>query len=380
MNKKKLHILFLNSWYPSRIFPQNGDFIQRHAEAVALRHQITVLHVVTDPTVSKTEITDHQINEVRTLIAYVRSKGLGFLKLLQFAQTYFTLLKMVEPFDLIHINRIYPAGLIGLFIKYKYKKPLLLSEHFTGYLAERAGDLSKMEKKLTAFICSNADHITTVSENLNRRMQRLGFKNAYSVVPNVVDTALFKPLGKKSELFHILHISNMLDQHKNVSGILRVIKRLEMEKVKFRFVMVGEGSAQYEPLIRELGIHKESIILKEQIPHNEIPAYMQAADLFVLFSNYENQPCVILEAFSCGVPVISTDTGGIAEFFPEDFGRLIPVKDEEALFYAILDQMKGPAPNPIKLHKYAIANFDKMVIAERFTAIYENLISRQNGH
>ncbi len=380
MNKKKLHILFLNSWYPSLVLPQNGDFIQRHAEAVALKHQITVIHVVTDPTVSKTEITDHQINEVRTLIAYVRPKGLGFLKLLQFAQTYFTLLEMVEPFDLIHVNRIYPAGLIGLFIKYKYKKPLLLSEHFTGYLDERAGDLSKMEKKLTAFICSSADHITTVSENLNRSMQQLGFKNTYSVVPNVVDTALFKPLGKKSELFHILHISNMLDQHKNVSGILRVIKRLEMEKVKFRFIMVGEGSAQYEPLIRELGIHKESIVLKEQIPHNEIPAYLQAADLFVLFSNYENLPCVILEAFSCGVPVISTDTGGIAEFFPEYFGRLIPVKDEEALFYAILDQMKGPAPDPIKLHNYAIANFDKMVIAERFSSIYENLISRQNGH
>jgi len=119
LNKKKLHILFLNSWYPSLVLPQNGDFIQRHAEAVALKHQITVIHVVTDPTVSKTEITDHQINEVRTLIAYVRPKGLGFLKLLQFAQTYFTLLEMVEPFDLIHVNRIYPAGLIGLFIKYK---------------------------------------------------------------------------------------------------------------------------------------------------------------------------------------------------------------------------------------------------------------------
>lgn len=379
MNKKKLHILFLNSWYPSRVFPQNGDFIQRHAEAVALKHQITVLHVVTDPSVSETEITDQQINEVRTLIAYVRPKSLGFLKLLQFTQTYFTLLKKAEPFDLIHVNRIYPAGLIGLFIKYKYKKPLLLTEHYTGYLPQRAADLSRTEKKLAAFICSKADHICTVSENLNINMQLLGFKNAYSVVPNVVDTGLFKPADKKSEIFHMLHISSMLDQHKNVSGLLRVIKRLEKEKAKFRFVMIGEGSAQYEPLIKELGIHKENIVLKEQIPHNEIAAYMQAADLFVLFSNYENLPCVILEAFACGVPVISTDTGGTAEFFPEDFGKLIPVQDEEALFYAILDQMKGPAPDPIKMHNYAIANFDKMVIAERFTAIYENLISRQNG-
>ncbi len=377
MNKKKLHILFLNSWYPSRVFPQNGDFIQRHAEAVALKHQITALHAVTDPSVSKTEITDHQINEVRTLIAYIKPRRQGLMKLVHFMKAYFCLLKKVEPFDLIHVNRIYPAGLIGLFIKYKYKKPLLLTEHFTGYLSDRADSLSRIEKKLAAFIFSKADHICTVSENLKRSMQQLGFKNTYSVVPNVVDTGLFKPGSKKSEVFHILHVSSMLDQHKNVSGILRVIKRLEKEKVKFRFVMVGERSSQYVPLIKELGIPKEKIVLKEQIPHNEIPAYMQAADLFVLFSNYENLPCVILEAFSCGVPVISTDTGGIAEFFPEEFGELIPVKNEEALFYAILEQMKKPAPDKIKMHNYAIANFDKMVIADRFTAIYEKLINRQ---
>ncbi|MDZ7614382.1 MAG: glycosyltransferase [Flavobacteriaceae bacterium] len=353
MNKKKLNILFVNSWYPSRVFPQNGDFIQRHAEAVALKHRITSLHVVTDPAVSKTEISDRTINEVRTLIAYVKPTKPGLLKLIQFTRTYFSLLKKVGPFDLVQVNRIYPAGLIGLFIKYKYAKPLLLTEHFTGYLPERAVGLDWLEKKITAFICAKADHIATVSDNLNRSMQQLGFKNRFSVVPNVVDTDLFQAKNKKSEVFNILHISSMLDKHKNVSGILRVIKRLEMEKVRFRFVMIGEGSSQYLPLIKELGIRKENVFLKEQIPHQEIALHMQAADLFVLFSNYENLPCVILEAFSAGVPVISTDIGGISAFFPEDFGKLIPVKDEEALFYAIRNQMKKPAPDKVKMHGYA---------------------------
>lgn len=374
MNKKKLKILFINSWYPSRVFPQNGDFIQRHAEAVALKHQITSLHVVTDPSVSETEFTDQTINEVRTLIAYVKSKRSGLLKLIHFTRTYFLLLHKAGPFDLIQVNRIYPAGLIGLFIKYKYKKPLLLTEHFTGYLPERAAGLDQAERKITAFICSKADHICTVSENLNRSMQKLGFKNRYSVVPNVVDTILFQPKNKKSEVFNILHISSMLDKHKNVSGILRVIKRLEMEKARFRFLMIGEGSAQYLPLIKELGIHKENVFLREQIPHQEIAEYMQTADLFVLFSNYENLPCVVLEAFSAGVPVISTDIGGISAFFPKEFGKLIPVKDEKALFYALLDQMKKPAPDKIKMHRYAVENFSREVIAGRFTSIYEDLI------
>jgi len=44
----KLHVLFLASWYPSRILKSNGDFIQRHAEAVALQHKVSVIHVKSD--------------------------------------------------------------------------------------------------------------------------------------------------------------------------------------------------------------------------------------------------------------------------------------------------------------------------------------------
>jgi len=46
--KKKLHILFLSSWYPSHVSPSNGDFIQRHAEAIATKHNVTVIYVTTD--------------------------------------------------------------------------------------------------------------------------------------------------------------------------------------------------------------------------------------------------------------------------------------------------------------------------------------------
>jgi len=45
---KKLHILFLCSWFPSRVLPTNGDFILRHAEAVATKHKVTAIHVITD--------------------------------------------------------------------------------------------------------------------------------------------------------------------------------------------------------------------------------------------------------------------------------------------------------------------------------------------
>ena len=88
MNKNKLHILFLSSWYPSRVFPTNGDFVKRHAETMAIEHEITVIHVVTDDTNNKKiEIVDKQINNVRTIIAYVPSKNAVY-KFYNFYKTY----------------------------------------------------------------------------------------------------------------------------------------------------------------------------------------------------------------------------------------------------------------------------------------------------
>ena len=66
--QQKLSVLFLCGWYPSRVLPTNGDFIQRHAEAVALKHQVTIMHIVTDKNLIKNlEIKSDVINGVKTL-------------------------------------------------------------------------------------------------------------------------------------------------------------------------------------------------------------------------------------------------------------------------------------------------------------------------
>ncbi|MCK5637765.1 MAG: hypothetical protein KAH67_03580, partial [Flavobacteriaceae bacterium] len=88
MTKKKLHILFLNSWYPSKVLPNNGDFIQRHAEAVALKHRVTAIHVITDQNITKNTIEDSNLNGVRTLIAYLKPYNSKFTKQFYFFKAY----------------------------------------------------------------------------------------------------------------------------------------------------------------------------------------------------------------------------------------------------------------------------------------------------
>lgn len=373
MKKKNLHVLFLASWYPSRVFPQNGDFIQRHAQAVALLHQVTVLHVVTDPTINELEIEIQYDDQLKVLIAYL-PKTSNQKKWLTFLGTFRRLLRKVEQFDLIHVHRLFPAGLVALYLNKKLKIPYLVTEHFTGYLPEKIVEASHLDLFLGKLISKNAFVLANVSNNLNDAMKRAGFKGSYAVVPNVVKTSLFQPLPKDTVELRILHISSLEDKHKNVSGILNTIAKLQNENIKFHFTLIGPHPERYQETVLRLKLQPNSITLMDQIEHGHVAAQMQKADLLVLFSNYENLPCVILEAFSCGLPVIATNVGGISEFFPSGFGKLIPKNDEKALFDAIINFQKEQKPDKLQMHLYAKEHFSPQVVAKKFDLLYQKAV------
>ena len=114
-----------------------------------------------------------------------------------------------------------------------------------------------------------------------------------------------------------------------------------------------------------------------QIPHTEIAKELRNSNLFVLFSNYENLPCVILESFSCGVPVISTNVGGISEYFPDNFGKLIIKNDEEKLKEEILNfyNKKNNVATKDEMHTYVKSLFSEQAIANNFTNLYYKTLS-----
>lgn len=364
---KKLHILFLSSWYPSKVLPTNGDFVQRHAEAMATKHQVTLVHVVTDETLNKVEIVDEIINNVRTIIAY-NPKRNKLLKLLFFFKTYVSIIKSIGNFDIVHLNISFPKGLIALYLKKIKQKPYIISEHWTGYQYPKNKSIGVVEKMLSKMIVKNASYVCPVSNNLKESMTNFGLKGSYYRVPNVVNLSNFNlaPIPKK---FTITHISHMGNEHKNVKGILNIISSLQTKIPDLHFNLIGDNSIKYDQLIKDLKIKNVTII--EQIPNSKVAEYLKNSNAFVLFSNYENLPCVILESFACGVPVISTDVGGIKEFFPDNFGYLIEPKDEKELEKSILKIYNSELNyNKKTMHSYASENFSVNVICSQFSNIY----------
>ena len=368
---QRLHILFLSSWYPSKVLPSNGDFIQRHAEAVALKHKVTVIHVISDNNLKKgIDITDDIKANVRTLIAYISDTYNPFIKIYRFIKAYFKLLKYLDSFDLVHLNVIFPAGILALYLKWFKKKAYIITEHWHGYHKPFCHKIGLAQKILSKLCAQNAGVICPVTNNLGEAMKTFGLKGRYHKVSNVVNTDLFKPLENENETFEIIHISSM-DKVKNVPKILKVISQLQNSVSNFNFTLIGSNATAFEPLSKSLNINEGNITFINQIPQNLLVKHLQKADVLVMFSTTENAPCVVLEAFACGVPVISTDVGGVSEHFPKTFGTLIPKDDSKSLLNNLIAYSKKEQNFDKKaMYFYIEQNFSPIAITKQFTELY----------
>lgn len=370
---KKLHILFLCSWYPSKVLPTNGDFIQRHAESVNLLHKVSVVHIISDKTITKTKIENKEINNIQTLIGYIKHTKNPILKSFRFFNVYKALIKRTDSFDLIHLNVLFPFGILALYQKLIKKTPYIITEHWTDYKFPLSKKIGYFQKVISKMITKKADFVCPVSNDLKQSMINFGLQGNYFPVPNVVDTNAFNcNKNLKKNTFKIIHASNMLDKQKNISGILNVIYKLQSNISDFEFFLIGENSIKYANKAKEIGILKENIRYFNHLSHPELIEHFTDANLFILFSNYENLPCVILESFATGTPVISTNVGGIKEYFPANFGKIIPINNEVKLFEEIISyhNNKYDTATLKQMHNYVIDNFSKEKICNTFTELY----------
>lgn len=374
MNVNKLHILFISSWFPSRVSGLNGDFVQRHAKAVSQLHEVTVLHVEGDSNIKKTEIVTHSLNDnYKEVIVYFPKSKWSLINFFRKYISYQKGKKEIEDFDIIHANILY-YNLFWVLIQHLFHhKKYVLTEHSTAFYAR----MSWFKKRFNAFIGKHSARILPVSKKLQLAMQEQGVKGDYQIIPNVVDTKVFNAKSQHTNNKTVfLHISMLLDSHKNITGQLQAVKILADKGREFEFHIGGNGDLQpILDFIQENDLH-DYIKTFGTLTHEEVAAKMQAADVFVLFSFKENQPCVIIESFSVGTPVIASDVGGISEFFPKNFGEIIPSNDVAEL----ADTMEEFILNknyatPSEMHNYVESNFSIDKISKEFDQVYKSVIN-----
>lgn len=373
MNANKLHILFISAWFPNKISGLNGDFVQRHAKAVSSLHNVSVLHVESDFSILKTEIQTEVLNEnYREIIVFVPKSRWKLVNFFRKFLAYRKGAQKILKFDLIHANIFYFNLLWVLYLRIVFKRKFVITEHSTEFYSE----MSWIKRSFNKIISKYSSYILPVSKKLQLAMEAQGIKGRFRIIPNVVDTDLFNPKsfpGNPKPIF--LHISMLLDSHKNISGQLKAMKILAEKGYDFEFHIGGNGDLKpIEHFIKENNLN-DYIKTFGSLRHAEVADKIRAADVFILFSFKENQPCVIIESFSVGTPVIASDVGGISEYFPENFGEIIPSNDIEKLVEKLEEIMvKKEFATPQKMHQYILENFSIQAIAHQFNEIYQKVL------
>jgi glycosyltransferase involved in cell wall biosynthesis len=382
-NDAPIRVLHLASWFPSAVHRTLGNFVQRHVQAIATVAPSELLYAAPVPRGSA----------VRPGVEVVRRSGVlektvyfqarkpvvrGVTRaLLEAAEA-----MEVAP-DVVHLHVGYPAGAAARELARKWNVPLVMTEHWTAYQKGPGKRLGFWQRRALKKTGTAAAMVCPVSDDLGTAMQTFGIRGPerFRTVPNVVDTRLFHPLPAsdvQQDRFTLLHVSSLVDRQKNISGMLRALQRCLPDLPQLEVVILGDGDpAPHEELALKLGI-AGPVTFGGELPLGAVARRMREADALLLFSHFENFPCVIGEAWASGIPVISSDVGGIREHLGPELGILVPPGDEAALADAIAFTVSSKWNREV-LRSTAEGLFSIPVVAEAYLEVYRTAIGRQSS-
>ena len=393
-----MKILHLPKWYPHRYDDQDGDFVARHVAAIAAHGGVTAAvlfaTVARGPLPGLVEADEDFSGPVPTLRYYYRAAPTGLpwldkpLKLLLY---YGCLLRGYRRLrrhwggqapDLVHVHVLLRTGLFAWALRVVRGIPFIITEHWTLYLPERAGGIGGLRRGLTRAVVRRAAALHTVSANLRDALAALGATNPQAVViPNVVDTDQFLPaVPAAREAATLLHVAAFNEAAKNLCGLLRAVAglRYHVPGLRLRIAGYGPDEGVVHRQAEELGLLADgTVVFLGKLAHAEVAVEMQRAACFVLFSNVENLPCVLIEAQASGLPAVATRVGGVPELLPADgrYGRLVPAGDEAALAAAVRAVLAAP-PAAAPLRAHAVAHFGMAAVGQAFGALYRQVLGR----
>ena len=200
-------------------------------------------------------------------------------------------------------------------------------------------------KWLTKLAMKRATFVVTKSEHLRERAIQMGINpNKIRTVRNGCNPAVFHladrsaaraELGIDPEAELVLFVGR-LDGAKGIVELLEAFASLTRHRPNLRLAYVGDGpgAGQLRSKAVDLGL-QDRIRLVGPSSSQGVAQWLAAANVLALPSYREGYPNVVIEALSCGRPVIATDVGGIPELVNESSGILVAPRDSQALAKAI---------------------------------------------
>lgn len=285
--------------------------------------------------------------------------------------------------DILHVHHIPLYMKVALGVQLSRVKGVVFTEH-AKFSISRSARLQNGCRRAAR----DANFFTTVSDNLKQYfVEELGIlEKSIEVVLNGVDTKRFSPDNGKGRLNELLPSTNKgkilisvgrLTEAKDQESLLIAIKKLVQNGVDIFLALVGEGElrSRIEGSIEQLGLGQRVFLLGNRTDVHEL---LPDATMFVLSSRREGLPMVLLEAMASGLPVVSTNVGGIPEVIKDGVnGFLVPPEASDLLAEKIALMVGQPEKARVMgatNRTMVTNNYSMQKTADQYAQLYESIM------
>jgi len=292
----------------------------------------------------------------------------------------------LHEIELVHVHYAIPHAYAG----YMAKQMLAEEDIFIPMVTTLHGtDITLVGnhpfyKPAVTFSINNSDAVTSVSQSLKDDTLRLfNINKKIHVIPNFIDTKKLdnsfsdceRDLIACVDEKIITHISN-IRKVKRVDDVIEIFDRIQ-QKMPAKLVIVGDGPEKksLEILCKDKGITEKVLFVGNS---HEVDKILCFSDLFILPSEHESFGLVALEAMACGVPVISSNAGGLPEVnIQGESGFLSDVGNVDEMSENAIKILQDPEML-LKFKKKAkliAKRFETKAIVPMYEEIYKNALN-----
>lgn len=327
--KDGISTLLVTCWFPNDETPQAGTFILDHAKSLSsasIDCKVLYIHIHEGTEFFKKKITNYSIDSVDVIEINIQSRFWKYL----FQFPLFlkrTILngvdsKIVQKADIIHSHVIFPSGILGWQLARKYRKPFIITEHWSRTLSFlKKHPLGFLGKK----VYENANALIFVSESLKEKVTRKIRNQRISIVPNPIDGNLFyyKDKPKPEPIRCMLAATWKKRSPKRGDLVLEAIRSVKDEiSVPFEVDFIGEGDAldEYKTIAKKYNLPVSFCGYEKK---EALAERMQKSHFFLHPTESETFGIVVFEALKTGTPVIASNLDVFRKHIHRGNGMLV---------------------------------------------------------
>ena len=318
------------------------------------------------------EIFTRPVNQQIELIS------IGLTNIVSLPISYLKLSNVIRKFspDIVHAHMVH-ANLIARLIRVTTPINRLIC---TAHSSNEGGKLRMILYRVThhlADITTNVSNTAVHSFELKNAVP----KNSMRVIYNGINfnnfnydsntrKELFKELSIQCDHKMILSVGRFSKAKNYINLLEAMILLKKYDNTPFKLLIAGDGELrnEIENFIEDSDLSNEVILLGRR---DNIPFLMSACDLFVLSSDHEGLPTVLIEALACKAQIVSTNVSGVEEVIG-NYGKIVEVRHPKALSEAIVEKLKDNSKNELGF-KHVKSIFDIDIISNEWLNIYNEI-------